>query len=146
MIKANELRIGNLVSWNPKLSNPKTTLLPELVEVTAILEDRIGYLSPRIEHRVEPFEDDVLELDAPHRPLEEFEAVSLSSEILEKCGFVADTTNHVTAYKKEALTVVLNNDTVLVELDDREFEYKSLHQLQNLYYTITGEELKINLE
>lgn len=144
MIKANELRIGNMLLWNPKLSNPKTTLLAELIEVTAILEDRIGYLSPRVEHRVEPFEDDVLELDAPHRPLEEFEPVGLTAEILEKCGFVADTTNHVGAYRKEPLNVVVNDNTVLVASDNREFGYKYLHQLQNLYFTLKGEELKIN--
>src|SRR5256885_1632084 len=86
-MKSAELRIGNLILWNPRLSTPKTTLVPTQVEVSAILEDRIGFISPRIEHRVEPFEDDLLELETPHRPIEEFEGISLTSEFLKKCGF-----------------------------------------------------------
>lgn len=142
MIKANELRIGNLILWNPKLSNPNTTLLPELVEVAAIREDSIGYLSPRIEHRVEPFEDDVLELDAPHRPLEEFEPVALTTELLEKCGFA---TNNTT-YQKDPLTIVFNDNKVQVTMNNRELPCTYFHQLQNFYFTLTGEELEINHE
>ena len=46
MITASELRIGNLLFWNPKLSNPNTTLAAVRVEVSAILKDKIGYIFP----------------------------------------------------------------------------------------------------
>jgi hypothetical protein len=78
------------------------------VEVTAILEDQLGYLSPRVEHRVEPFEDDLLPLNAPHRPLEEFEPILLTAAIVKKCGFTYREGDHrYTAFQKEPLVVVL---------------------------------------
>ena len=87
MIKANELRIGNLILWNPKLSHPGTTLHPAQIEVTLILHDKIGYISPGIEHRVESFEDDLLQTETSYKSLEEIEAIPLTAELLEKCGF-----------------------------------------------------------
>src|SRR4051794_31565113 len=87
MITANELRTGNLIFWNPKLSNPNITLEPMQVEVSAILEDKIGYTSPKIEYRVEPFEDDLLQKNTSYKSLEELEPISLTAEVLERSGF-----------------------------------------------------------
>src|SRR6266487_5068670 len=87
MITANELRIGNLIFWNPKLSNPNITLAAMQVEISAILEDKISYISPGIEYRVEPFEDDLLQKETPYKSLKELEPIILTAEILEKCGF-----------------------------------------------------------
>ncbi len=80
MIQPRELRIGNIVSYNPKLSNPQTTLPPVLIEVSAILPDKIGYAFPNLEHRVEPFEDDLLQMQMRYRLLAEVEPIALSYE------------------------------------------------------------------
>ena len=87
MIKANELRIGNLVLWNPKLLHPGNTLPPMQVQVYTILQDRISYVFPNIENRVEPFEDDVAQNGTRYKLLEELAPIMLTAEILENVGF-----------------------------------------------------------
>jgi hypothetical protein len=148
MIKSTELRIGNLIIWNPKLTNLSTTLPPAQVEVASVQEDQISYISPRVEQRVEPFEDDLLPLDAPLSPLEEFEPLLLTAAIVEKCGFKYSEGDHrYTAYLKEPLAIIFKADnSILVRLDHREFPYQYLHQLQNLYFALTGEEISVTLD
>lgn len=57
MIHAEELRIGNRVFWKPGFSS--TNVLIQ-VEITAVLQDKVGYVRSHLEHRVEPFEDDLV--------------------------------------------------------------------------------------
>jgi hypothetical protein len=54
MVPSKELRIGNLITWNPKLLNSRSTLPPIYIEVHEILQDKVGYVFPNIENRVEP--------------------------------------------------------------------------------------------
>ena len=147
MIKPTELRIGNLILWNPKLFNPTTTLPPSQVEVTSIQEDKLGFIAPGVEKRVEPFEDDLLPLETPHGQLNEFEPLLLTVDLVKQCGFLYSDGNHdYSDYKKSPLSIRFKNDnTVLVTLSDHEFTYQSLHQLQNLYFALTGDELRIEL-
>lgn len=70
--------------------------------------------------------------------------IPLTDEILvDWCGFVYDETMCI--YNKNGLKLRLNSEKNCVEirLCGKVREITSLHQLQNLYYTITGEELKI---
>src|SRR3954451_15032754 len=87
MIEANELRLGNIVTWNPRLTHPNNTLPPMQVEVASILPDRITYVFPNIENRVEPFEDDVAQNGVRVKLLEELEPITLTKEILVNAGF-----------------------------------------------------------
>src|SRR5438128_874383 len=87
MIEANELRLGNLVTWNPRLTHPNNTLPPMQVEIASILPDRISYVFPNIENRVEPFEDDVAQTGVRVKLLEELEPISLTKEMLVNAGF-----------------------------------------------------------
>jgi hypothetical protein len=106
MLKANELRIGNFIFWNSKLSSPEISFLTFPVEVTSILPDKIGYISPGIEHRSESFEDDILQTQTAHGSLEEFEPILLTHDILEKCGFEnTDANDQYRNYRKEPLTI-----------------------------------------
>ena len=84
MIPESELRIGNRVFWNPKILRSNATVEPMQLEVTAILPEKIGYVSPKIEQRVEPFEDDLLTKDTPYEPLDEIEPIPLTEEWLMK--------------------------------------------------------------
>jgi hypothetical protein len=145
MLKANELRIGNFIFWNSKLSSPETSLLPFAIEVTSIFADKIGYISPGIEHRSESFEDDLLQTQTAHGSLEEFEPILLSHDILEKCGFEnTDANDQYSSYRNEPLTFrIMADNSIRVYIGDREFACQYLHQLQNLYFDLTGEELEV---
>lgn len=74
--------------------------------------------------------------------IEEFNSIPLTEELLLKCRFVK---------RKWGDNIVYYHS--LFELDTRfclngvdyNIEVKSLHQLQNLYFNLVGEELEINL-
>ncbi len=75
MLHAEELRIGNRVFWKPKflLSN---TLLQ--IEITSIEEGKAGYIRSHLEHRVEPFEDDMITKETPYATFEELAPIPLN--------------------------------------------------------------------
>jgi hypothetical protein len=83
-----------------------------------------------------------------------YEPIPLTPEILEKCGFEKSkgyidfnleiTNNHLLNYSDEELSVFVNSQ------NEHGYEAfitpcKHLHQLQNLYFALTGSELEINL-
>jgi hypothetical protein len=71
------------------------------------------------------------------RPEEDLTPIELTPEILEKCGVIKDgqlTFGYL--FDKEKGLFYYNTPTVIV---------KYLHQLQNLYFALTGKELEINL-
>lgn len=130
MINANEIRIGNWVEIRGIGHG----------SVTSINVKDISTISIKNAHRYVSNSD--LQLITP---------IPITSEILEKCGFkkVADE-----FYKKDNL-YFKNYDMDLCLggthyiLDDFEDittgECKYLHQLQNLYFALTGEELNVQL-
>src|SRR4051794_6996381 len=151
MIEANELRLGNIVTWNPRLTHPNNTLPPMQVEVASILPDRISYVFPNIENRVEPFEDDVAQNGVRVKLLEELEPISLTKEILVNSGFEENggiiTSSH---FEKCGLQLKQNGEhfeivTSKVPHAASPVPIKYFHQLQNLYFAWTGEELEIKL-
>jgi hypothetical protein len=144
MLQPRELRIGNLVIWNPQLLNPKATLPPMYIEVFEIMQDKIAYVFPNIENRVEPFEDDVVQRGTHTRQFEELDPVILTREILPHAGFTEN---------KELLgsTYFIKNNIILKPVDKGfkfhdhiEVSFRYLHQLQNFYYLVTGEDLDID--
>lgn len=141
MIKATEVRIGNLILWNPRLVNAKSTLPAERVEVASVSADKIGYFSPTVEHRAEPFEDDVLQTETPHKPLEEFEPVPLTAALLQNLP--------VKSFPLAENTVVsVGADGLCIGQGEGRSNLQRIqhvHQLQNLYFDLTGEELEIRL-
>jgi hypothetical protein len=146
MIEANELRLGNLLVWNPKLSNPQITLLPMMVEVAVIAQDKIGYTPFQLEQRVEPFEDDlIVKMETIFKPKGEFEPVILTNDILEQSGFILN--NGAYQLKGFYPQIFSRGKIWLASLvpGSMEIELRYLHQLQNLYHTLSGEELEIVL-
>lgn len=147
MIKANELRIGNWVS------NIKTEDFSQFFASVISIEKDCVQISrnPDDEAGMNVFLDDVHGI----------EPISLTPEILENCGFVCTSTqlNYFRKYLNEGSKA----DSCLVKMEFgdlgvtawvafvnrwtmNEFyvRVKYLHQLQNLYFTLTGEELEIN--
>src|SRR5690349_16066541 len=157
MITASELRIGNLICWDPKSSNPNSTLAAVKVEVSAILKDIISYILPGIEYRAEPFEDDLLQKETRYKSFEELEPIMLTAEMLEGYGFkrVDDYFRRnilfENGYKSfsEMDINIADHKVSLRFINDQRVHLphpcKFLHQLQNLYFALTGEELEINL-
>jgi len=72
--------------------------------------------------------------------------IELTPEILEKAGFVF---KNGYGYKHQKLKAILTKvaDSIgfHVRTTDFTLEYQYLHQLQNLYFALTGEELDITL-
>jgi hypothetical protein len=152
MIQARELRIGNLIVWNPRLINPNITLSPMQIEVFSIMQDKVMYVFPNIENRVEPFEDDVAKMGMRDKPLAELEPIILTAEILERAGFTEKGGLLAAKYfEKGDLQLKHNGEhfqrVLVTKLNTTIFDLPltSLHQLQNLYFALTGEELEIKL-
>lgn len=128
MVKATELRIGNILMRKNKFDG-----LPRVTRI-------IGMMIFQAE-----------------REPDEFEPIELTPEILEKCGFVKMMFKHEIGGRLEPMlqheradylyyAPERNRDNVnlfggrlnITGLTD-------LHQLQNLYFTLTGEALIVNL-
>lgn len=117
MIKANELRIGNFIK------NFKN-------EIHCVKEIRVDYWSNK-PGSFQTFS------------FEKSNGIPLTPEVLEKCGF--DENGKLNHFK-----IGYDNDDFVkaqmsVQFQDTMIKVKYLHQLQNLYFALTGNELEINL-
>ena len=114
MIHAEELRIGNRVFWEPNFSAADILIQ---VEITSVMEDKVGYIRSHFEHRVEPFEDDVVTKEIPYTSFEELVPIPLTEDVLK-----------ITAIKIKYPEWI-----------------QYLHELQNWYYQENGKkELELN--
>jgi hypothetical protein len=115
---ANELRIGN---WVKRLREPlKVTgsIIESWEKLTSLATVQIGGLEP----------------------------IPLTPQILEKAGFEKEDDNY---YSKENIWIQTDIMRVWLMCAPTEFEInvdlKYVHQLQNFYFALTGEELSIEL-
>lgn len=130
MVSSNELRIGNIVLYAP--TNTHIT---------------VGYHHIRL-------------LSISAEPYPQYEPIQLTEEILLKCRFVGNEDEmHIVLGlgSGEELSIEFITDTACLTRsqpkcnrnDTLDFCYikypKYLHQLQNLYFALTGKELEINL-
>jgi hypothetical protein len=144
MINAKDVRLGNLIIWNPKLLNPQVTLQPMIVEIAVITQNQIGYTPYKLEQRVEPFEDDLMvKMETITKSKEEFEPIVLTKEILEKIGFENVNGMYQLGGFDPKLVSRENLWSAVLMPDSKGIEIRYLHQLQNLYYTILEEDLEI---
>jgi hypothetical protein len=85
--------------------------------------------------------------------VKDYEPIPITPELLERCAFEVYTTNSATFYKHPSVRWVLLqvNETLVYSVPDFQGAYlfqgdvKYLHNLQNLYFALTSEELKLNL-
>lgn len=137
-IRPNELRIGNYVYYNGSHN--------ELGIVSEVLKNGLHEVSPYkigINHRIDIY----YKVDA-------LKPIKLTEEILLKCGFVSGGAKKwlfLTLCKEDKKYIYLNplGSGLAIEENSIEnslnIEIKYLHQLQNLYFALTNEELTINL-
>ena len=127
MIDPKELRIGNLFEVYDNLFN----------RVDAISAEKIRFKNSKGTFYIAP---------------ENINPIPLTPEILERCGF-EDTSGGYRATGSEVVFSKLINQSVKIDLWEQwptgySLPYygnklESLHQLQNLYFALTGEELEI---
>lgn len=137
MINPKECRVGNKLLFNLNKGQE------QIVTVALVSDDSIGYLEQH-------------EASYP-QPQRLFYGIHLTPEMLVKCGFITEKITTTTLFNHpncSALTSsIINNftleDGIVVDgymnfmyIDARCFY---LHQLQNLYFALTGTELEINL-
>jgi hypothetical protein len=70
-------------------------------------------------------------------------SVPVTSENILNCGF-EEVGLSENVYRKDNLRIYLNKDdsTVLFKMNDSDIDVSSVHQLQNLYFALTGRELE----
>lgn len=71
--------------------------------------------------------------------------IPLTPEILEKAGFYHSENWQKTWWFNKSISINFHNDKLYYNDMQRAIELQSVHQLQNLYFALTGEELEINL-
>lgn len=140
MIDPTELRTGNLLTWNPRLTHPATTLPAMEIEVHSILGDKVEYVFPNVEHRVEPFEDDVVQMGSRVKAIDELEPIPIAPDVLERSGFKEDGKGWI---HKEG-SFALEGEIVVYDGQKRVERVQHLHQLQNAYFNLAGENLEID--
>ena len=139
MIKANDLRIGNKILLNGSIDTV-TGIFNQLAEM-----EGIDYLIQNSEY-----------LDYS---LDKIEPIPLTPEILEKVGFEKSETGIKDCYvynlilAESPLVSILNlelqycDKDLICEVKLLPFntsKYKYLHELQNIWFILSGEELPIN--
>lgn len=137
MIDAKDLRIGNWVNreyWNPHPTEPSIEL--DSCFIYSIQSDRV---SVRISDKKV----------IARIPREKLQPIPLTPEILEKCGFEyifpdehrLEIGNFIFSIDEDEFQISVKQlDSCLrwIHLSNPKY----LHQLQNLYYALTGEELQ----
>ncbi len=87
--------------------------------------------------------DNVLNNDFWDDVEENIEPIPLTPDIVEKCGF--ENKNREYHHSNFYPTCYFENELFFVEFGEYRISKKHLHQLQNLYFDLTGEELNVQL-
>lgn len=130
MINQNELRIGNWVS----IDKQETLDLHKYIEVESIYKDGIN-----------AYYDCADESTIPDKYCSEISGIGLTPDVLSIIGFKLSQSKPYELYT--------NNSGWAIRIDCKDYElrphivpcvfsnFKYLHQLQNLFFCLTGEEL-----
>lgn len=129
MIPQNELRIGNLITFSPSgkaaKANERHVRITEIRNKSAIADDNGLALELFYE-------------SASTKP------IPLSAEILEKCKFTCTDYETRKKYSFEDFEISLYPNGEFTFMWNGQVVYlKSVHQLQNIFYWLTGEELPV---
>lgn len=125
-MKLNELRIGNVVSINKNALKLNENAGPHNAKIYSIsptsVELSIGELLAEVQ-------------------VDEISSITLSNELIKNMGFI-EHYNSIKTYYNPYMEI--DHDFKLMKVDF-ELKIKYVHQLQNLYFDITGKELEVNL-
>jgi hypothetical protein len=142
-LTTNELRRGNLIGHVPIAKSPQA--MKGFFLVNELHEKSIGtiHVNTNLFFSLLP---------------EDCEGIPLTQELLVKCGFIKCALNYMPeAYELDLGEGLNKNDLLRIDLDGMadligytpneavqiKYKVKYLHQLQNLYFAMTGEELPI---
>lgn len=135
MISINELRIGNLVSIEnvPLGINTKEDKgIYKIISISNIINSNPCITAKNVGCGI-----------TVGSSIKNLEPIPLTPELLEKCGF----DRLLFVYQKDRIDVIIDKNRIGIYpnfLSGMLIICKYLHQLQNMYYAITGEELEIN--
>lgn len=142
MIAINELRIGNWIFFNPTLIHQNMQAEPMPVHVSSIHADKVGAIQHNLEYRVEPFEDDVMVKKIPGFAPEELEPIPLTEEWLQNFGFQRSDNDWISEEKNNQ-QIKIPDDLTFNHKPSSSIQIKTVHQLQNLYFALTAQELDL---
>lgn len=133
MTELNELRIGNLISWHDGFGGVVTGLVYE------VLADKVA-ISPAVPEGKEGGQG--------FMGIKGIDPIPLTPEWLERCGFKRmnagwiNDSGSLSFYDKDSET---GNGVYKMEYGTRNYAagFLYLHQLQNLCFALTGEEIEI---
>jgi len=124
-LEANELRVGNLVEWyEPNTGDPL------YVKVTGI-----------VGHMIHATVNNTFQVC--HENYQSWKPIVLNDNLLLRLGFVKDSVDNT--YYKGDFEIMLPTYFMWKSSNIKKTIVKHLHQLQNLYFALTGEELNIQL-
>jgi|ERR1700749_2210477 len=129
MIDQKELRIGNWVS----IDKQDTFDLHKYIQVDSIYKDGVN-----------AYYDCAEESTIPDKYCSEISGIELTPEILKKTPFYETEIDGVFIYSKRGVITVNINSIGLVSFSIGGIVFSTvhyLHHLQNLYFSLTGEEL-----
>jgi hypothetical protein len=133
-IKANELRIGNYIHILTSIGKTKIPLpTGRYGLINNIRQDKVQILYN--------YETDPKSSCLFNRAYESISPIPLTEEWLLKFGFRINTVDGLPWYEKECLTLDYMFDFERHDASTNRVHY--VHQLQNLYFALTGEELTI---
>ena len=132
-----ELRIGNYIYYE------HTTHIVSGVHGNRVYSWWVKDGEPVIEYEAKDISG--TQVEAPYMDvISQYEPIPLTEEWLLKLGFKKNITTDL--YPTFSYDILNVNDDIVYVLNygfvNRRFKY--VHQLQNLYYTLSGKELKIN--
>lgn len=137
MTEANELKIGNWVKYDGELYKV-------IGIVTSINSNGTRYFRTQLETREGDF--------SKAKTQEWINPIPLTPEILEKCGWTYNNESDLfeiygdarmsMVFRENVQSYVMFN-SILKALIAKRITY--IHQLQNLFFALTGEELTVNL-
>lgn len=130
-LKANDLRIGNLITLNDKvrqrLWEDKITAISDYFKIETIWNDGDVLVL---------LDDESVELD-----LTEIEPIPLTEERLLKFGFKNNTYPKEKYFLQDFEYNIFNKQVSICKMQITNIDIKFVHSLQNLYHALTGEEL-----
>lgn len=131
MIQANELRLGNIINIGGNTIDTYQTYKPCKVNIN-VLKDIVQE-----------------NMERPEAILSAWQPIPLTPELLEECSLIYDGEYFVIKNSYFELKPTEDGKFQLT-INSAEYETKLiveyLHQLQNLYFALTGEELEIALQ
>lgn len=141
-METKELRIGNYVTINNIFSHEKMLNIPLVVCGIEKLREQEGGII-RLNY---PNENDNFVIPAFCQFDKFINPIQLTEEILWKCGF-NKSNGHGYRSTKIAGVIMISNCGCFFNYFyyDIQIKIEYVHQFQNLYFALTGEELEINL-